>query len=248
VKSERLIVSLILLAAASMIWADDSIAVEVPEVVTTGDSVFGTVAADTFMVDVPSDTAQTITMARSDSALKKQAIYQGTILKLDLANTIIELATSKGQIQSFEMGVSWRLKQRFYPTFEVGGAHAVCQPDSVLHQGAGGFFRAGTDLNCFRRHPESLSAALVGVRLGCGMQSFELPDYGRHFKADCWGEIVLGCQVHIYKGLMMGWNVRYKILFTRNPKEGEQLPRHIPGFGIRDDSTWGFSYYIGWKI
>ena len=213
-----------LLACASIAWADDTIVVP------------------------PSDSIETVTLVRRDSAQKPEPIYRGTILKLDLASTVIDLVKGKGEIQTFEIAASCRLKQRYYPTLELGGANAVCQPDSVLHRGAGGFFRAGVDLNAFRRHPESLSAALVGLRLGCGMQSFELPAYGRHFKADCWGEVVLGCQVQVYKGFMMGWNVRYRILFTRKAGEDEQLPRYIPGFGIRDDSAWGFNYYLGWHF
>ena len=234
-----------LLACAGGAWADDSIAVEA---VAPADSVFGTVAADTFMVEATTDSVQTITIEATDSTANKQPIYQGTLVKLDLLNTIIELATSKGKIQSFEAAVSWRLKQRYYPTFEIGGANAVTQPDSLLHRGAGGFFRVGCDINGFRRHPESLSAALVGIRVGTSLQSYELAGFERRFRADCWGEVVLGVQVDIYKGLLMGWNVRYKILFTRNLKEGEQLPRYIPGFGQRDESRWGFNYYIGYKI
>lgn len=223
-KGERFVIVSLLLAGALVAFADDTI------------------------ITPPADTLRTGATVRTDTTQKASPIYQGTLLKLDLASTVIELASNKGQVQTFEAAVSWRLKQRYYPVFEFGGANAKIQPDSLLHRGAGGFFRAGVDINGFRRHPESLSAALVGVRIGTAMQSFDLTNYGRHFKADCWGEIVLGVQVDVYKGLLMGWNVRYRILFTRNAKEGELLPRYIPGFGQRDEGAWGFNYYIGYKI
>lgn len=223
-----------------MAFADDTIVVPAPD----------TIIAPTTntIIPPPADTLRSGATLRTDSTQKVDPIYQGTLLKLDIASTVIELASHKGKVQTFEAAVSWRLKQRYYPVFEFGGANATIQPDSLLHRGAGGFFRAGVDINGFRRHPESLSAALVGVRIGTAMQSFNLTNYGRHFKADCWGEIVLGVQVDVYKGLLMGWNVRYRILFTRNAKEGEQLPRYIPGFGQRDEGAWGFNYYIGYKI
>ena len=66
--------------------------------------------------------------------------------------------------------------------------------------------------------------------------------------ADCWGEIVAGCQVEICKGFTMGWMGRFKCLFTR---QAEGLPAneykaiYIPGFGRRDNIAWGLDYYIG---
>lgn len=199
------------------------------------------------------------------------AIYQGMNIKLDIANTIIEAATSGGKNISMEVAMNWRIKQRFYPTFELGVAKADRSIDHKLeaennyitrHHGAGGFFRVGMDLNGLKKHPEKLDALLVGVRLGTSMQQFEMTgvslndpndhslthDFPPAFRADCWGEVVAGCQIQVWAGLTMGWSLRMKALFTRNAKSGKALPYYIPGFGYRDNTNWGINYYVGYKF
>lgn len=193
------------------------------------------------------------------------AIYQGMSFKLDLGNTTLELARSKAKIISTEVAMNWRLINRYFPTFELGYAQAACGAEGGQHIGQGGFFRAGLDLNPLKKHPERENVILVGLRVGCAMQQFSLEgvtqhvtdywntpettwDYNNVFKADAWGEIVAGCQVQVWEGLQMGWYVRMKFLFTRKDKNGGPLPYYIPGFGYRDDTTWGLNYYIGYKF
>ncbi len=196
------------------------------------------------------------------------AIYQGMAIKFDLGNSILAPAISKGKIQSYEIAMNWRLKHRFYPTLELGYARANASAEGGQHVGQGGFARVGLDLNGLRKHPESPHALLVGLRVGTSLQGYdltnvtqipssywgrdgELPitcDYLNQFRCDAWGEIVAGCQVHIWEGLQMGWYIRMKLLFTRKAKEGGALPYYIPGYGYRDDTNWGLSYYIGWTF
>ncbi|MBR2265270.1 MAG: hypothetical protein IJ882_01125 [Paludibacteraceae bacterium] len=190
-------------------------------------------------------------------------IYQGMNIKLDLATTILEAAMSKGNILSFEAAWNVRLKQRYYPTLEGGYVRANASADGGRQKGVGGFFRVGLDINGLKKHPERLNAAMVGIRVGTGLQSYDLTgvtmndnywsggkrlDFVNQFHADCWGEVVAGCQVQVWEGFQMGWYVRLKILFTRKAKDGEVLPYYIPGFGYRDDTNWGINYYIGYKF
>ncbi|MGM9837196.1 MAG: DUF6048 family protein [Paludibacteraceae bacterium] len=190
------------------------------------------------------------------------AIYQGMSLKIDIANTIIEAATSKGKVQSYELAMNWRLKQRFFPTLELGYAQAEAAAAGGQHSGKGGFGRVGLDMNGLKKHPENRNALLVGLRVGTAMQQYDmtgvalnggywgdiLADYMGRFRADCWGEVVAGCQVQVWEGFQMGWYLRFKILFTRKAKEGEVMPYYIPGFGYRDDTNWGINYYIGYTF
>ena len=190
------------------------------------------------------------------------AIYQGMNVKLDLANTTIEAVVSKGKILSFEAAWNIRLKHRFYPTLEGGYAQAETYADGGNHKDKGGFFRVGLDINPLKKHPERLSCLLVGVRVGTALQNYDLTnvtlnsdywgerkqDFIGQFGADCWGEIVAGVQVQIWEGLQMGWYARMKILFTRSAAENNVLPYYIPGFGYRDETNWGFNYYIGYKF
>ena len=190
------------------------------------------------------------------------AIYQGMNIKLDLANTTIEAAISKGDILSFEAAWNIRLKHRFYPTFEAGYAQANAYADGGHQDSKGGFFRVGLDINPLKKHPERLSCMLVGIRVGTALQGYDLTsvtinstywgvvkrDFYNQFGADCWGEVVAGVQVQIWEGLQMGWYARMKILFTRTAKAESVMPYYIPGFGYRDESNWGFNYYIGYKF
>ena len=65
--------------------------------------------------------------AREDIEKEKNdsiPVYQGVNVKLDIAMPIIEAARSAGKIQDYEMAINVRLKNRFYPTLELGYALA----------------------------------------------------------------------------------------------------------------------------
>ena len=48
------------------------------------------------------------------------SIYNGTILKLDIASPVITSAVYKWKMQHYEIGANVRLKDRFFPTAELG--------------------------------------------------------------------------------------------------------------------------------
>ena len=205
--------------------------------------------ADTNVVVV----VDTIIMATEDSAelaiarKERKEIYQGTTVKLDILSPLLVSGLNGWRIQHYEVAVNVRLANRFYPTFELGYAGGQTQQgDSIFYNSHGGFFRAGADINPLKRNPGSPHALLIGLRLGAAFQPR---------KADCWGEIVAGCQVEIAKvkntAFYMGWMGRFKILFTReaeNLTAAEMGPIYIPGFGHRSNLGWGASYHLGWKF
>ena len=205
--------------------------------------------ADTNVVVV----VDTIIMATEDSAelaiarKERKEIYQGTTVKLDILSPLLVSGLNGWRIQHYEVAVNVRLANRFYPTFEVGYSGGQTQQgDSIYYNSHGGFFRAGADINPLKRNPGSPHALLIGLRLGAAFQPH---------KADCWGEIVAGCQVEICKvkntAFYMGWMGRFKILFTReaeNLTAAEMGPIYIPGFGHRSNLGWGASYHLGWKF
>ena len=200
------------------------------------------------------------------------SIYMGTMVKLDIASPIVIPAANKWQIQNYEVAVNVRLAKRWYPTVELGYAGGTkTQGDTVQWKGQGGFFRVGCDLHPLKKHPESPHALLVGVRLGTAVQQTEqtmegtIRSYTGGIKADCWGEIVAGCQVEIAQinntAFYMGWMGRFKVLFTRSlatrvkpilPEDETYTavltPIYIPGFGTRDNIGWGVNYYLGWRF
>lgn len=201
----------------------------------------------------------------------RDRVYQGMTIKYDLGATVVALAISKAQLQHYELAMNWRLINRLYPTFEAGYAGgARTQGDTISYLGHGGFFRVGLDINPLKKSAaDSPHALLVGVRLGSAFQQYSedlvRPDTDFRARvtggrADCWGEIVAGCQVQVAKnkksevegGFYMGWMGRLKFLFTRskatNDREMMSEPIYIPGFGNRDNIGWGVSYHIGWKF
>ena len=231
------------------------------------------------------------TFAQTDTTQHEQAykpmehlqptqVYQGMILKLDILSTPLEIGLSRGLIQHYEIAMNWRLLNRLYPTFELGYAGgSTNRADSIAYRGHGGFFRVGLDINPLKKHPDSPHALLIGLRLGTAVQGVRqglITDAGAPYsalsaqplmvKADCWGEIVAGCQVAIYQGELkqgkngkwqvpmafyMGWMARFQCLFTRetaNVAANERKPIYIPGFGQRDIISWGISYHLGWRF
>ena len=268
-KSERNIVGRLLGLALSIFsfqfsFANDTLVMA--DTLITTDTL---VMADTTVVTDTLVTADTIAAKRDSTHMprvpeKKIPIYQGTMVKLDIASPAVIAGISRGTLQHYEIAANVRLKDRFYPTLEIGYAGGHTQNDSIAYNGHGGFFRVGVDINPLRKHPDSPHALLVGVRLGTSMQNWQHTTQATGgFRADCWGEIALGCQVEIVNGrkskiesqkrmaFYMGWMGRIKCMFTRQaegmPAE-QQAPLYVPGFGYRDNIGWGLNYYVGWKF
>ncbi|MCR5050830.1 MAG: DUF6048 family protein [Paludibacteraceae bacterium] len=246
------------------------------------------------------DTIINPTPVQPEKNVSETPLYQGMTIKLDVGALAMALATSEGKQQNYEVAMNWRLKNRFYPTFEVGYAfgsqNKYEKGDSIVYSGQGGFFRVGCDINPLKKHPESPHALLIGIRFGTAVQDYDQrvsgddtlltskrmtfhSDRGYNVSrggvlADCWGEIVAGCQVEVAKvgntAFYMGWQGRFRFLFTRkdsyvvdntkvengNPAEIVSSPFahnsgkaiYIPGYGPRGNTAWGLSYYLGWKF
>lgn len=184
------------------------------------------------------------------------AVYQGTTVRVDILNPVLEMVRTGWNTYSVEAAVNVRLINRLYPTIEGGYAAQFLQEKNAatpLYDGSGGFVRLGLDINPLKKHPEQRSALLIGVRAGSAMQRLHTPaliaevPQGKLI-ADAWGEIVAGVQVDIYKGFNMGWAIRMKFLFTTNAHDELTTPYYIPGFGYRDTMRWGFDYYLGYTF
>lgn len=184
------------------------------------------------------------------------AIYQGLNIRLDVANPIFELARSQWHSYAVEMAFSPRLKNRFYPTIELGYAGNFRQVKSEMTNhftGQGGFMRIGLDINPLKKHPERRSYMTIGVRAGLALQYLDtepLRPYSPQGEwiTDSWGEIVAGVQVQIINGFHMGWAIRMKYLFTTYSHGEYSTSHYIPGFGFNNPMNWGFDYYLGVTI
>ena len=185
------------------------------------------------------------------------SIYNATQIKLDIASPVVIAGIHQWGMQHYEIAANVQLAKRFFPTLELGYAGGKThRGDSIQYKGQGGFFRVGCDINPLKKHKDSPHALLVGLRLGTAVQGWQHTAQATSgTKADCWGEIIAGCQVEIAKvqktAFYMGWMGRFKVLFTRD-KEGltadQMKPIYIPGFGNRDNIGWGLNYYLGWRF
>ena len=185
------------------------------------------------------------------------SIYNATQIKLDIASPVVIAGIHQWGMQHYEIAANVQLAKRFFPTLELGYAGGKThRGDSIQYNAHGGFFRVGCDINPLKKHKDSPHALLVGLRLGTAVQGWQHTAQATSgTKADCWGEIVAGCQVEIAKvqktAFYMGWMGRFKVLFTRD-KEGltadQMKPIYIPGFGNRDNIGWGLNYYLGWRF
>ena len=184
------------------------------------------------------------------------AIYQGVNVRVDILNPLYELIRSDWHTYDIEVAVNVRLKNRFFPTAELGHAGRFMQEENNTaprYNGYGQFARLGLDINPLKKHPERRSCMLVGVRAGTAWQYMHSPsliEAEQHgaWIADAWGEIVAGVQVDIYKGFNMGWAIRMKFLFTENSHDELTTPYYIPGFGYHGSMNWGFNYYLGYAF
>ncbi len=189
-------------------------------------------------------------------------LYQGMGVKLDLGNSIYEAAISAGKGMSVEAMVYANLKRKYLPTVEVGyGALKRTANNDATFEGKGAFMRLGCDFNIMKnKNIENMF--LLGVRWGAAVQQCTIGNIiisdpywditqtlpaRQMARFDCWGEVVGGVQVDVYKGFIMGWNVRIKALFT-TVQEGKYSPAYIPGFGHNNNTTFSFNYYIGYKF
>ncbi|MCM1035342.1 MAG: DUF6048 family protein [Paludibacter sp.] len=188
-------------------------------------------------------------------------IWQGINLKVDIGTPILETALSSAKVQSYEIALNADLKHRFFPTLELGYAQADVSAAGGIFSGKGGYGRIGIDLSALKKGRKE-NMLLVGLRVGtalqqAGMNEIKVSDpywqlypatsYPASLRCDAWGEVVAGVQVQVYKRFHMGWFVRLKLLMTRG-KEGDITAHYIPGFGYRQDTNFGFNYYLGWTL
>ena len=86
--------------------------------------------------------------ANDSTQTVKPSVYQGVLLKLDIATPAIVAGVSKGKMQNYELALNVRLADRFYPTLEVGYAGGrTHKGDSIQYNAHGGFLRVGCDIN-----------------------------------------------------------------------------------------------------
>lgn len=201
------------------------------------------------------------------AAEKKDTIYTGTTIKFDLGSAAfhpIKNIRDNSKTYSYEVAASVGLLRKYFPTIEAGYAQSKIGSTMGDFVDYGGFVKIGADYSALRKRKGD-HHFFVGLRIATAMQSYRFNylkrannywlnedsriAYPWRFGSDFWGELNAGVQVQVWKNLNMGWYVRFKLLFTRGKQlDGIMRAAYIPGYGTRQETAFGWNYYIGWTF
>lgn len=201
-------------------------------------------------------------------------LYNGVSVGLDLwgiGNKVIG-----GDNLSVEVMADVNLKNRFFPTLELGYAASNADGDLGIHyQAKAPYFRIGIDYNALykKKHANML---LVGLRYAVTSFKYDIdavslndPIYGGgvgnpNLEDEIWGgslpydhrgmkgsmqwiEISLGLRARVWQDLYMGWAVRMKYKLSASAGTYGD-PWYVPGFGKYGSNTIGVTYTITYKL
>ena len=209
-------------------------------------------------------TADTLTESKyskwipDESELQKQLpLFQGFTLSAD----VFGLATYVfGDYGTIEAALRLSLKNTYLPIVELG--YGICEHtdyNSKIHFKVNApFIRLGIDYNLLKNKLQD-NRLFAGLRWGFSTYKYDMdgpdltdPIYGgtEPFNFDGttatshWLEIVLGCQVKVFRNFHMGWSVRLKYHLGSTTNESSKA-YYIPGYGTTGNSnTWGGSYNL----
>jgi len=134
--------------------------------------------------------------------------------------------------------------------------------EDYTYQSEGNYWRVGLDANLskawedgqvlaiglrYARANHSDQTAFTRTVVNGDVQEFAFENADLSSR---WAELVFKMRVKVWKGLSTGYTMRYQFLLVTQGLEGSQLqPFDIPGYGRTNrPSSFGFDYYIGWRI
>lgn len=201
-------------------------------------------------------------------------LYNGIALGIDLWGAGGKLMGSDHF--SSELSASANLKNRFFPTVELGYSASDVEGDlGISYKSNAPFFRIGMDYNALykKKHGHRM---MVGMRYGCSSFKYDIravgledPIYGGivgnpNLEDGYWGgslpydhagmkstmhwfELCFGIQAQISKKLYMGWALRMKYKLSASTGEFGN-PYHVPGFGKYGSNNMGVTYSIIYQL
>lgn len=195
---------------------------------------------------------------------KASPVYQGSSVGIEIAGLAGHLLGS--DMLSSEVILQSNLKNRFFPTLEIGyGQTDVIHDTNSLHyKTSAPYFRIGMDYNAFYLKPYLPGYLYAGLRYAMTSFSYDIegpdmhdPNYGgiiqipyafdgNKSKAN-WIEAVVGIKVKIYKRFCMGWAVRYKMRMSITNAENSE-PWYVPGFGKNSSSSFNLTYNLIYNL
>lgn len=168
---------------------------------------------------------------------------------------IMKLAGQK--YASFDVWASLSLHNWFEPVVELGIGYADNQPDdgNFHYKGKPSFYgKIGINYNfLYKSNPDY--QLFLGLRGGFSSFRYEITDItvnspywdqSNNFsildqKAHAlYGEVLMGLKVNLWKGISMGWSVRYRMKF-KCTNGSNSKPWFIPGYGTNAPLSASFS-------
>lgn len=190
-------------------------------------------------------------------------IFRGLSLETDLAGSINGFLFGS-KYASTDAALRANIYGKYFPVVEAGFAKSNEESISGINfESEAPYFRLGIDFNLMKNQKDVQAKQffLVGARLGGSSFNYRLSgisitnDYWNEnllFNKDLqttkiWYELSAGLRVKISKRLYAGWTVRNKKLISKD-EAGSFKPMYIPGFGLNSESSWGFSYVLGYSF
>lgn len=183
-------------------------------------------------------------------------LFRGVAVGTDLVGPVMRAVGDYGQ---YELIVRGNLKDRYFPTVEVGYGSADKTDDAtgIRYKTGAPFGRVGIDFNVMK-NKHDLYRVLVGARYGYTSFNYDIgplviDDPVWRTKATyeatdqkCsygWFEAVAGIDATLWKFIHLGWSVRYRArLHQKIPDAGE--PYYAPGYGKKGSSRIGAMFNV----
>ncbi len=190
----------------------------------------------------------------------KTPVFAGVSVSTDMAGLIMANIARYG---SYEAACRVSIKDRYFPIVEVGvgtSNHTDGTTD-INYKTHSPFFRFGLDYN-FTKDRMAFGRLTGGVRYA--FSSFRFDISGPTFEDAVWNdpmpfnvdglksrahwcEFVFGIDAKVWKFIRLGWNLRYKFLFSQK-KSAVGKAWYIPGYGENKGSSISGQFNLIFEI
>jgi len=213
------------------------------------------------LLAVPHAFAQSSRRAEQERLRLKQIddsipLYRGIQIKADMVGLAQKMVSDYGQ---YEAGVRVNLKDKYFPTLEVGLGEADHHDIVTLtsYKTSAPYGKIGADFNIMK-NKHDIYRLYLGFRYAYTSFKFDVdhpdivdpvwggktPFHGHDIKANYhWMELLLGIDAKIWGPLHLGWSARYKRrLHYDNGELGNVW--YVPGYGKQGSTRLGGTFDI----
>ncbi len=207
----------------------------------------------------PIHAQQNNSLAQNSTEKDSVALFKGIAVSYDLAGTVMRLVGDYGQIEG---AVRFNLRDKYFPTAEIGWGTASHETDAVTGIAAktnAPYGKLGCDINIAKNKHDDYRV-LVGARYGFTNFKQEIngtinvpywggtTEYATNEKSISyhWAELVFSVDAKLVGPVRLGWSFRYKLKLSGKENEGEKI-WYVPGYG-RDGDKLGGTFNISIEL